>query len=78
MTSDLKKATLITLASICILPGTAILVTSEVIAASKQPQWPLRSNLTYLIKATLIALASMCILPGTAILEAYEAVVASI
>ena len=43
VTSDLMQATSITLASMCILPGTAIMVTSEIIVASK---WPLRSLLT--------------------------------
>ena len=43
LTSDLKSATSITLASMCVLHLTAILVASEAMAASK---WPQRSDMT--------------------------------
>ena len=60
------------------LPLTAILVASEAMAASKQPQWPQNSNLTSDLKsATSITLVSMCMLPLMAILVASEAMAAS-
>ena len=63
----------------CCLPETVILVASEAMVTSKQPQWLRKSNLTSdLIKATLITLASMCILYGIAIMVASEAIAASI
>ena len=47
-------------------------------ATSKQPQRPLRPNLTSdLMQATSIALASMCILSEIAIMVASEAIAAS-
>ena len=62
----------------CMLPLTAILVASEAMAASKQPQWPQRSNLNSDLKsASSITLVSMCILPLTAILMAFEAIATS-
>ena len=63
----------------CCFPKIVFLVASEDMMTSKQPQRPLRSNLTSdLIQITLITLASMCILPGTAIMVASEAMEASI
>ena len=74
----LKSLTSITLASMCMLPLTAIWVTSEAMAASKWPQWPQRSNLTSDLKsATSTTLVSTCILPLTIILVASEAMAAS-
>ena len=62
----------------CCLPKTVILVASEAMVTSKQPQWLLNSNLTSdLMQATSITLASMCILPRIAIMVASEAIAAS-
>ena len=62
----------------CCLPKTVILVASEAMVTSKQPQWPPNSNLTSdLMQATSITLASMCILPRIAIMVASEAIAAS-
>ena len=77
LTLYLKLATLITLESMWIFHN-SLLVASEAMAASKQPQWPQGSNLTsYLESATLITLVSMCMLPLTPFLMAYEAMAAS-
>ena len=62
----------------CMLALTTILVASEAMVTSKQPQWAWRLNLTSdVIKAASITLASMCILPVTAILATSEAMMAS-
>ena len=62
----------------CCLPKTVILVASEAMVTSKQPQWPPNSNLTSdLMQATSITLASMCLLPRIAIMVASEAIAAS-
>ena len=67
------------MASVVVCQKTVILVASEAMVASKQPQWPQRSNVTSdLMQATSITLASKCILPVTAILVASEAIAASI
>ena len=62
----------------CCLPKTVILVASEAMVISKQPQWHPNSNLTSdLMQATPITLAYMCILPRIAIMVASEATSAS-
>ena len=72
-TSKLMSAALNTLVLISIL-----YLTAEAMAASKQPQQPLRPYLTSMMKsATSNTLVSMCILPVASILMAFEAGVAS-
>ena len=62
----------------CCLPETVILVASEAMVTSKQPQLPPNSNLTSdLMQATFITLASICILPRRAIMVASDAIAAS-
>ena len=61
------------------LTKTIILVVSEAMVISKQPQWPWRSYLTSdLTQEASITQGSMCILPGTAVMVASEAIAASI
>ena len=61
MTPDLKSGTLITLKSMCMLPLTVILVTSEAMAASKRPP---RSHLTSeLNSVTSITYVTMLLWP---------------